>query len=145
MTVVTKIRKLKLVRTMELSSPPVGEKKKVVDAIAKLTHSHNTYLLRYSRGDMRPENENHISKNAFAERRTAKSSVISFGRSCRLLRQAKGLPQRLDQVRISTPASDRAAIDRWASSHPIVDPVVGRVNSRIVEHKDPQIPNAIRC
>jgi hypothetical protein len=32
-----------------------------------------------------------------------------------------------------------------ASTHSIVDPVVGCVNSRIAEHKDPQIPNAIRC
>jgi hypothetical protein len=34
---------------------------------------------------------------------------------------------------------------QMASTHSIVDPVVGCVNLHIVERKDPQIPNAIRC
>jgi hypothetical protein len=78
MTVVTKIKKPKVVRTIELSSAPVFRKKKVADAIAKLTHSNIRYLLRYSRGDMRPENENHVCQNVFTTRRADKSSVISF-------------------------------------------------------------------
>src|SRR5215472_5965383 len=97
MTVVTKIKKPKLVRTMELSSAPVFRKKKVADAIAKLTHSNIRYLLRYSRGDMRPENENQVCQNVFTARRGARSSVISF------LRREPSEPHRLSPTKTSAP------------------------------------------
>jgi hypothetical protein len=63
---------------MELSNASFFRKKKVADAIAMLTHSNIRYLLRYSRGDMRPENENHFRKNVFTVRLVSLSSVVSF-------------------------------------------------------------------
>jgi hypothetical protein len=99
---------------MELSSAPVFRKKKVADAIAKLTHSNIRYLLRYSRGDVRPENENHVGKNVFTVRRAARSSVISFLRLISLFEKYKDLnksrrepsePHRISSTKTSAPAS----------------------------------------
>jgi hypothetical protein len=95
-------------------------------------------------------NSPHRSSGSFARRRVDRFRHL-ISAALRLTRPLDAEIVRLTDVKNSVwPLSFWKEVYRqyqlqMVSTHSIVDPDVGCVNSRTVERKDPQISNAIRC